>query len=196
MNAYNHFFAHTKAKKVPAPDQPLQAPRYSPLTEPQMEFLNPCACWHVSPYNPYFWSELRNVLSGESQAIQDLPKAAHYRDVLEPYLLQRVHMTAETWSVSGCGRNQVHLLLKNIRLTHVPGGALGSAPNIALDHLNVWVSPLWLNHVIPVWGEPLALDGMLCEYAASNHTRNIGLLPVLLMPRNHRNRTGSPARAA
>lgn len=189
MNAFNHFFPHKEPVNA-------SAPRCGPLTEPQLEFLNPCSCRQVSPYNPDFWPELRNKLSGDSQAVQDLPKAAGYRSALEPHLFQRVHMTAKTWSVRACGGNQVHLVLQNLRLTHVHNGSLGASPGIALDHLNAWVSPLWFNRVIPVWGEPLALDGMLYEYATSSNTRNIGFLPVLLMPKNRRSRTGLPTRAA
>lgn len=185
MNAYSHFFTRSEPENAPAL-------RYAPLTEPQIEFLNPCTCRYVSPYSLTFWSELRSKLCAYSKTIQELPKADGYRSILEPYLFQRVHMTARTWSVHGLGDNQIHLVLQDILLTGIHGDTIGSAPGIVLDHLNIWVSPLWLNRVVPVWGEPLLLDGIIHEYDSSRHTRNIGLLPVLIMPRTRKLRAGPP----
>lgn len=97
-------------------------------------------------------------------------------------------MTAGTWRFWDCGKGQIRLLLQNIRLTHVPGSAVGDKLAITVDHMNIWVSPAWFNHITPVPGEPLALDGILYQYANSRQTRNIGLLPVLMMPESRKHR--------
>lgn len=185
MNAYNYFYAHTETTPLPASDHSQETVKFSPLTEPQLEFLNSCACQHVNPYSKDFWSELLSLLRTESQQVQDLPKSPDYRYALEPYMLRRVHMAANTWFIHSCGDGRIRLLLKDVRLTHVHGGTVGLAPNATVGHLNIWVSPRWLNRVVPACDEPLILDGVLYEYA-SNQTRNIGILPVLLMPQNRR----------
>lgn len=186
MNAYYHFHAHEIAREAATLNQHRCAAGQNALTEPQLEFLNPSACQHVSPYNRNFWPELASWLAAESQNAVDLPCAQSYRKALEPYLLRRVHMTADTWRVRDCGKGCIRLLLQNVRLTHVHGSAVGDKLDTTLDHLNIWVSPAWFNHARPVPGDPLALDGVLYQYASARQTRNIGLLPVLVMPESRK----------
>lgn len=188
MNAYYHFHAHEIAQETALLNQRRGSAGQNALTEPHLEFLNPSACQHVSPYSRNFWPELASWLAAESQNAADLPCAQGYRKALEPYLLRRVHMTAGTWRFWDCGKGQIRLLLQNVRLTHVPGSAVGDKLAITVDHMNIWVSPAWFNHITPVPGEPLALDGVLYQYANSRQTRNIGLLPVLMMPESRKHR--------
>ena len=152
------------------------------LTEPQLEFLNSRACRQVSPYSPNFWMEFADSLAAQSQQAAALPCAKHYRRSLEPYLLRRVHMVADRWFIADLGDNYIRLTLRGIHLKNVHGSAMGATPDVTLDHLNIWVSTAWYSRVVPAYNERLALDGVLYQYANANWTRNIGLMPVLVMP--------------
>lgn len=184
MNAYYHF----NARAIAAETATLNKSQYisiqsTRLTEPQLEFLNSDACQHVNPYAQNFWSELTGWLAAASKPAGTLPKAYSYRYALEPYLLQRVHMLAKTWTITETPDDgRIRLLLEDVRLNNVRGSYVGKAPNAAVDHMNIWVSIAWFNRVIPAIDEPLVLDGVLHEYASSKQVRNIGVLPILVMP--------------
>ena len=156
------------------------------LPEFKLKFLNQEACREVSPYNKQFWPTLINSLSNRSRQVMDLPKASHYRNNLECYRHLRVHITAGSWSQREDKNRRagepLHLVLENLRVTHVHdrSGTAVTMPNVGVDHMHVWVSINWINHVRPTPGEPLVLEGVLYEYASSDRTRNIGVLPVLL----------------
>ena len=185
MNAYYHFHADQVSQKASTLNQypRRRIDAQNTLTEPQLEFLNSYACQRASPYSPDFWSELSASLAYQSREAVGLPRAPSYRRALEPYLLRRVHMTADSWEIkSYYSKGFLRLVLHTVRLTHVHGGALGVAPNIILSHLNVFVSTAWFNRVAPDQNGALALDGVLHQYASSKGTRNISLMPVLVMP--------------
>lgn len=185
MNAYHHFHARQTSERASALNQHPRRRTVAQhaITEPQMEFLNSYACQHVSPFSPTFWPELISSLDDQSRKAARLPRAPYYRQALEPYLLRRVHMTADSWEIkSYYNKGFLRLVLHNVHLTHVHGGALGATPNITLSHLNVFVSTAWFNRVVPDQKEALALDGVLHQYASSKGTRNISLMPVLAMP--------------
>lgn len=185
MNTHHHFHASQASQKAAALNQypRRRADAQNAITEPQIEFLNSYACQHISPYSPTFWPDLTASLACQSWKAARLPRAPYYRHALEPYLLRRVHMTAGRWEIkSYYSKGFLRLVLYNVRLTHVHGGALGAAPNITLSHMNVFVSTAWFNRVIPNQNEALVLDGVLHQYASSKGTRNISLMPVLVMP--------------
>ena len=156
------------------------------LTKPQLEFLNSHACRKVSPYSRNFWQEMANSLAAQSRQVEALPYALNYRRSLEPYLFRQVHMVADHWSIVERGDDYIHLLLQSVHLKNVHGSAIGATPNVTVDHLNIWVSPAWYNRVIFAYNERLALDGVLYQYANANWTRNIGLMPVLVMPESRK----------
>lgn len=184
MSAYNHLHARTISAETAALNEDRLISRQSTrLTEPQLEFLNSDACQHVNPYVQNFWPELTGWLAAASEPAGALPKAYSYRCALEPHLFQQVHMLAKTWTIKETpDAGRVRLLLEDVRLTNVRGSHVGKAPNAAVDHMNIWVSTAWFNRVAPAIDEPLALDGVLYEYASSKQVRNIGILPVLVMP--------------
>ena len=156
------------------------------LTEPQLKYLNPGVCKHVSPYSENFWQDMKNWITPISkQHSASYPKAPSYRHELEPYLLRKVTMTAGFWRIRDIDKvsGLLHLVLTDVRLSHVYSNSVGSSPNIAVDHLNVWVSPSWLNRACAVPGTPLTVSGILYEYVSSKNTRNIGIIPILLMPK-------------
>lgn len=182
MNAYN------LSNRISPEALKVNASRHAPgwdsrLNEAHLAFLNPASCQYVNPYSKTFWQDMKAWLSPISSQAETHPKASDYRCALEPYLLRRVHMTAETWSIQEVcqGRGQLRLLLQDVRLSHVHDGFIGAAPGAVIDHMNVWVSTAWLNRVIPDPCAPLAVDGILYEYI-SKQTRNIAVLPVLLAP--------------
>ena len=162
------------------------------LPEFKLKFLNPEACQQVSPYNKQFWPALIDSLTNRSQQVMDLPKADCYRGDLERYRYLRVHITAESWSQRedkerGVGA-PLHLVLRNPCVTHVHdrSGTAVTMPNATVDHMHIWVSVNWMNHVRPDPSEPLVLEGVLYEYASSSGTRNIGVLPVLLTDKSRK----------
>ena len=156
------------------------------LTESQLEFLNSRACRNVSPYSRNFWQEMANSLAAQSRRIEALPRAQNYRRSLEPYLFRQVHMVADRWFITGLGDDYIHLTLRSVHLKNVHSNTIGATPDVTLDHLNIWVSTAWFNHVIPAYNERLALDGVLYQYANASQTRNIGLMPVLVMPESRK----------
>lgn len=160
----------------------------SALTKPQLKFLNSEACQQVSPYNKKFWPKLTAWLTSASKQAEGLPKAQNYRCALEPYLLQRVYMLARTWEIKEISEDneRFRLLLRDVCLTHARGDSIGVTPNVVIDHMNIWVSSHWLNSVIPADNDPLVLNGVLYEYANAKQTRNIGIMPVLVMPRSRK----------
>lgn len=161
-------------------------PAEAGLNDAQLAFLNPASCQHVNPYGKLFWQEMAAWLSQISSQAAEAPRSPTYRDMLEPYLLRRVHMTAGSWSIEEiCPGRRLRLLLQDVRLDHVRSADLGASPDVVTDHMNIWVSISWLNRVIPDPSEPLSINGMLYEYV-SRKTRNIGVLPVLLAPQSRR----------
>lgn len=167
--------------------------RQAMLSEAQMDFLNPEAVRSVNPYSHFFWQEILDWLEGLSDQANAYPKAAAYRDALVPYLLRKVHMTAHTWSVKEVSEDgRIRLLLKDVCLTNVFDRRVGKAPRVLVDHMNIWVGADWMNRVAPDILEPLALDGVLYEYICGGETRNIGILPVLVMPRSRMVRGKTP----
>lgn len=164
----------------------MAANKTSALTKPQFAFLNSEACQDVSPYNKNFWPKMTDWLTSVSKQTEGLPKAQNYRCALEPYLFQRVYMTADAWSIQDIRDDRIRLVLRGVRLTNVYDNRVGAAPNITVDHMNIWVSLEWFNCVVPAQSDPLVLKGVLYEYVSAKRTRNIGVLPVLLTPRSRK----------
>lgn len=186
MNAYTNF--HLESSNASGiRDSQYIVEHHNRLSEPQLEFLNPGACQYVNPYSKTFWQDMKAWLSPISNQAANYPKSPYYRHALEPYLLRRVTITAESWHVQGISEfnGQLRLVLENVCLSHVHSNRIGAAPGIFVDHLNVWVSTLWLNHVAPDPIEPLTITGLLYEYVSKN-TRNISVLPILLAPKNRK----------
>lgn len=193
MSAYTYFHQdHSRTSGFK--DSPYIVDRSDLLTlsEPQLKFLNPGACQYVNPCSRTFWQDLKNWLSPISRQAASYPKAQSYRQELEPYLLRRVIMTAGSCRAlpDKCGNSGlIHLLLTDVRLSHVYSNSVGSSPDAAVDHLNIWVSPSVFaslrrpDNTLP----SLTISGVLYEYASSKSTRptrNIAVLPILLMPRS------------
>lgn len=162
------------------------------LNKVQLEFLNSEACQYVSPYSRTFWQDMKKWLAALSVQAADYPKSDTYRSALEPYLLQRVHMLARTWHPQEINDyEQLHLLLTDVCLTHVHRDSIGATPNVVVDHMHIWVSTRWFNHVRPDSLEPLVLNGVLYEYVSTKQTRNINIMPALIMPRSRKIRGAS-----
>ncbi len=156
------------------------------FSESQHVFLNPEACRLANPYGITFWQDIQRGLSAVSDRAAAYPKAAAYRYELEPYLFQKVHMTADKWSILDGGSGCLRILLEDLHLTHACGSVMGSTPNVYTDHMNIQVSVSWLNRVVPDPLEPLAISGILYEYASSRGIRNIKILPVLIAPKSRK----------
>ena len=161
-------------------------PAHRTFSESQLVFLNPEACRLANPYGKTFWEDLKIGLSNVSARAAAYPKAAAYRYELEPYLFQKVHMTAKRWSILGASGGCLNLLLKELHLTHVCEDTLGSTPNIYVDHMNIQVSVSWMNRVIPDPTEPLTISGVLYEYSSTKMIRNIKIMPVLIAPESRK----------
>ena len=155
----------------------------------QLKFLNPGACQHVNPYSKTFWPDLKTWLSPISSEAAAYPKAKAYRHKLEPYLLQKVTMTAAHWNLKSTNdaNGLLRLILTDVRLSHVYSNSVQADPNIIVSHIHVWVSPTWMN-LLPAFGHqvydaPLTVTGILYEYVSAKGIRNIGILPILLEPK-------------
>ena len=167
----------------------LASPAQNALTKSQLEFLNPRACRCVDPYCPNFWTELTILLARQSRQTAALPRAWDYRLALEPYLLRRVYMVADSWDMKETGEDYVRLLLRNVCLKHVLGSTVGQTPNVTVARMNIWVGIDWFSRVAPASNEKLTLGGMLYQcigYTDEKWTRNIRLLPVLVMPESRK----------
>ena len=159
------------------------------LTEPQQEFFNQACCPYVNltePYSGTFWQDMKNWITPISNRAKAYPKAHTYREQLERYLLRRVTIRAGSWKIIELNKTNglLRLVLTDVVLKHVYSNRVGSSPNIPIGHLNVWVSPSWMNHVTPAPEAPLMVQGFLYEYVSSRKVRNIGILPVLLIPQH------------
>lgn len=200
MNAYTYFhsnYSNNHRKDNPKAtfsfkDSPYMTDRSRELSIPeqQLKFLNPGACRYVNPCSETFWKDLKAWLSPISYQAACYPKALSYRYRLEPYLLRRVTMIAKSWKLQSTNESNglLRLTLMDVRLSHVYSNSIGAAPNITVDHMNVWVSQAWMNllpaYGIQAYGSALTVTGILYEYVSSkNNTRNIGILPILLEPK-------------
>lgn len=161
------------------------------LSVQQMKFLNPAACQYVNPYSKSFWRDMKDWLSGISSQAAAYPKDKAYRLRLAPHLLRKVTMTADSWMLMNAGdpNGMLHLMLRDIRLLCAYNEQDWTFPNIAIDHMHIWVSKAWMNllpaYGIQAYGGQLTVTGILYEYV-SDGTRNIGIMPVLLEPKNYR----------
>lgn len=160
------------------------------LAGTQQKFLNSAACQRINPFRPNFWLDLKSWLAPISRQAASYPKAPSYRRRLEPYLLQRVTITAGSWWIyhNNKSNGRLFLALKNVRLTHAYDNKkkVWAFPNITINHMNVEVSSLWYRAILACgtpYGAPLTVTGMLYEYTSSKNTRNIGILPILLEPK-------------